>query len=101
MHTEDELKNGILNRIVVADEAPLKEVIVEYVGQKLNPDNDEVNLAMIVDVLASEFPDLILAMAHSLMLSALSLSGSPKFKRITCFPMVSALAISSAILNSF
>jgi len=64
MHTEDELKNGILNRIVITDKSPLKEIIVEYVGEKLSPDNDEVNLSMIIDILAAEFPDLILAIAE-------------------------------------
>ncbi len=59
----EELKNGILSEVVVAD-GDLKETLVEYVGTKLSPVNDEVTIEMVIDVLASEFPELVLAIAE-------------------------------------
>ena len=41
--------------VVVADpDSPLKELIVSYVGEKLNPEDDAVTVEMVVDVLAQE-----------------------------------------------
>ena len=42
----------------------LKEWLVDYVGNKINPDNGEVNVEMIIKVLAEEFPDFLLAIAE-------------------------------------
>ena len=51
--------------VVVADpDSPLKELIVSYVGEKLNPEDDAVTVEMVVDVLAQEFPELALAVAE-------------------------------------
>lgn len=50
--------------VVVNDGGPLKEMIVSYVGEKLNPDNDEVTVSMIIDVIADEFPELALSLAE-------------------------------------
>ena len=38
----------------------LKELIIEYVGNKLKPDNDEVTMEMAIGVIAEEFPELLL-----------------------------------------
>jgi hypothetical protein len=59
----EELKNGILSEVVIAD-GDLKETLVEYVGAKLSPINNEVTIEMVIDVLASEFPELVLAIAE-------------------------------------
>ena len=48
----------------VEKDSPMKEWLVDYVGNKANPDNDEVNLAMIVDTMAEEFPEFLLALAE-------------------------------------
>ena len=45
-------------------DSPLKEWLVDYVGNKANPDNNEVNLAMIIDTMAEEFPEFLLALAQ-------------------------------------
>ena len=42
----------------------LKDSIVGYVGNKLKPENDEVTVAMIVEVLASEFPEVVFSLAE-------------------------------------
>jgi len=43
---------------------PLKSLIVQYVGDKLSPDNDDVTVQMIVDVLADEFPEIVFSLAE-------------------------------------
>jgi len=42
----------------------LKEWLVDYVGKKHNPENDEVNVEMIIKTLAEEFPEFLLPIAE-------------------------------------
>jgi hypothetical protein len=53
----------IENQTLQADN-PLKELFVQYVGNKLQPENGEVTVEMCVDVLAQEFPDFLLLLAQ-------------------------------------
>ena len=48
----------------VEPENDLKNMLVEYVGEKLNPEDQNVTLEMIVDVVAAEFPEFMLAIAE-------------------------------------
>jgi len=45
---------------------PLKSFIVQYVGAKLSckSENDTVTVEMIIEILANEFPELILCLAE-------------------------------------
>jgi hypothetical protein len=63
MNSKDELESGTLHDILVSN-GELKETIITYVGNKLNPKNDEVTVGMVVEVLASEFPEIVLALAE-------------------------------------
>ena len=56
-------KNPTLKE-VVEPANDLKNMLVEYVGEKLSPDTGEVTVAMIVDVLADEFPEFVLVLAE-------------------------------------
>ena len=58
-----EPENELLTQVVETNN-PLKEMFVEYVGEKLQPENGEVTVEMIVDVLADEFPDFLLVVAE-------------------------------------
>ena len=49
---------------VVLPEGPLKQLFVNYVGDKLQPENGEVNVEMIVAVMAEEFPEFLLLVAE-------------------------------------
>jgi len=49
---------------VVEPENDLKNILVEYVGEKLNPQNMNVTVDMIVNVMAEEFPEFVLALAE-------------------------------------
>jgi len=42
----------------------LKDVIVEYVGKKKNPDNGEITVELIVETMADEFPEFLIAIAE-------------------------------------
>ena len=48
----------------VKNETPLKNLIVDFVGNKLNPENDEVTIEHISDVFSEEFPEFLLKMAE-------------------------------------
>jgi hypothetical protein len=51
-------------KVVKVTEAPLKDAIVEYVGDKLQPENDEVTYDMVANVLAEEFPEFMVYIAE-------------------------------------
>ena len=48
----------------VNPENEMKTWLVNYVGDKLNPDNDEVNVEMIIKVMAEEFPEFLMPIAE-------------------------------------
>ena len=48
----------------VEPENDLKNMIVEYVGEKLLPEDKMVTLEMVVEVLAEQFPEFVLAVAE-------------------------------------
>jgi len=60
MTNEKDYENGLLHNIVQID-GDLKEYLVNYVGNKVQPENDEVTVHMIIQVLAAEFPELVVS----------------------------------------
>jgi hypothetical protein len=51
------------NTLVEKDNA-MKTWLVDYVGQKLKPENDQVTVEMIVEEMAKEFPDFLMLVAQ-------------------------------------
>ena len=49
---------------VVETENDLKNFLVEYVGECLEPENNEVTVEMIIETVAKEFPEFIFAIAE-------------------------------------
>jgi hypothetical protein len=49
---------------LVAPDTELKNWLVEYVGETLQPENNEVTLEMIIEVVAKEFPEFLLPIAE-------------------------------------
>ena len=43
---------------------PIKDWLVNYVGQKQDPDDENVTVEMIVESMADEFPEFLLAVAE-------------------------------------
>ena len=64
--TTNDNDNGA--NVVVAAENPLKQMLLEYVGNKYATEEDEgefeVTVQMIVDTLAHEFPEFVMIMAE-------------------------------------
>ena len=43
---------------------PMKEWMVDYVGKKLDPKGNNITVEMIVECMAQEFPEFLLAVAE-------------------------------------
>ena len=52
----------LTNHVEISSE--LKDYIVSYVGNKLTPEDNQVNVEMIIHVLADEFPEVIMPLAE-------------------------------------
>ena len=48
----------------VEKETPIKEWLVNYVGNKCNPESNEVNVEMIIKIMAEDFPEFLLVLAE-------------------------------------
>lgn len=59
----DEYKNPAAEAPVDVD-SPMKEWLVSYVGEKHEPDDGNVTVEMIVETMATEFPDFLLVVAE-------------------------------------
>ena len=55
--------NPDLNSIVEKDNS-LKEFIVDYVGEKSDPENENVTVENIIEVMANDFPEFLMAVAE-------------------------------------
>jgi hypothetical protein len=49
---------------VVTKDNPMKTWLVDYVGEKMNAQNGEVTVEMIVEAMSKEFPDFLLLVAQ-------------------------------------
>ena len=48
----------------VKENSELKRLLVNYVGEQLAPEKDEVTLEMAIQVMSLEFPEILLAIAE-------------------------------------
>ena len=55
--------SAILNNPVEPNN-DFKNMLVEYVGEKLDPEDQNVTVEMIVEVTATEFPEFLMAVAE-------------------------------------
>jgi deoxyhypusine synthase len=56
-----------LERVVEVEEennSKLKEMLLTYVGEKIEPENQEVTVEMIVETMAQEFPEFLMVVAE-------------------------------------
>lgn len=56
-------ENPDLQKEVVPD-SELKQFIIQYVGEKTQPENHDVTVAHVVEVFMKEFPEFLLAIAE-------------------------------------
>ena len=59
-----EFNNNPTLQEVVEPSNDLKNILIEYVGEKSNPDDQNITVEMIVAALAEEFPEFLLAVAE-------------------------------------
>ena len=59
-----ELENPLLKESVEPTESKLKELIVDYVGAKLDPEDGNVTVEMTLQVFAEEFKEFVLPLAE-------------------------------------
>ena len=59
-----ELETNPTLQEIVEPENDLKNFLVEYVGEKNDPEDKNVTVEMIIDTMAKEFPEFILAIAE-------------------------------------
>ncbi len=57
-----EHENVDLQEVVNPEDSPMKEWMVTYVGERF--DQEDVTVEMIVDVMANEFPEFLIAIAE-------------------------------------
>ena len=48
----------------INNDTPLKDLIVDFVGNKINPENDEVTIEHITEVFSEQFPEFLLKLAE-------------------------------------
>tara|TARA_B100000085_G_scaffold283356_1_gene313845 strand:- start:13411 stop:13695 length:285 start_codon:yes stop_codon:yes gene_type:complete len=58
------MKNEDLTKSVNSDESGLKNIIVNYVGNTLNPESDEITVEQVIEVFAEDFPEFLLVVAE-------------------------------------
>ena len=49
---------------VINPETKLKSMIVDYVGETKNPEDGNVTVEMVIDIVASEFPEMLMVVAE-------------------------------------
>jgi hypothetical protein len=59
---EQDLKDKL--EVPIKVDTELKQLIVNYIGSKLNPDGEEITLEQAIYLLCEEFPELVLPIAE-------------------------------------
>ena len=57
------LESDLVSQEVTA-ESGLKEILINYIGETNNPDNGEITVGMIVDIMAEQFPEFLMVIAE-------------------------------------
>ena len=50
--------------IEISNDTPLKQLIVDFVGNTKQPENDEVTIEHIAEVFSEQFPEFLLTLAE-------------------------------------
>lgn len=58
------IENENLVSIVKKTDSKLKELVVNHVGETLNPKEDEITVKQVIEVFSEEFPEFVLAIAE-------------------------------------
>ena len=58
------MKNEELLKETAPGQSELKDIIVNYVGNTLNPESEDITVSSIIDVFADQFPEFLLVLAE-------------------------------------
>jgi hypothetical protein len=58
-----EIENPLLQQEVVSENS-LKEMFIQYVGEKFEPEDGRVTVEMAVEAMAEEFPEFLMLLAE-------------------------------------
>ena len=61
---DGEYDENLTLKETVDPENDLKEMLVNYVGEKHNPEDENVTVEMIVETMVEEFPEFVMALAE-------------------------------------
>lgn len=69
MTTENDIKTNPLKQELTVEketeqQKPLRNFLIQHTGRRVNPEDDQVTLEMIIAVLADEFPEVVMALAE-------------------------------------
>jgi len=64
VETKNEVETDEAQKAIQSIEGPLKGILVDYVGQLLTPDDGQVTVEMVVQTMATEFPEFLLVVAR-------------------------------------
>ena len=62
--TEEEYNEAVKNQEITESDSELKQYILNHVGEKLQPSDENITTEMVVEVMADEFPEFMLAIAE-------------------------------------
>ena len=66
------LKENLKNNTISGHDSKLKNLVVNYVGNAVDPDSEEVTVEHIIEVFAKEFPEFLLVVAEENWISGYS-----------------------------
>ena len=58
------MEKTLLNKEIIPSESELKDIIVNYVGNSLQPEDENITVENIIQVFAEQFPEFLLAVAE-------------------------------------
>ena len=62
--TEEELHTNPLLAMAPNNDSELKNFLINYAGEKFQPEDERVTVHMIAEVIAAEFPEFLFAIAE-------------------------------------
>ena len=82
--------NPLLGCVAEKGESELKDFLIDFTGERLNPEDESVTVNMIAEVLAAEFPEFMFAFAEENFLRGYQLGLDDAYKTFARTPSETA-----------
>ncbi len=80
--SEEQVHTNEILAMAVEKDNPLKDMLVDYVGLKLQPEDELVTVNMVAEVLAAEFPEFMFSFAEENFLRGYQVGLDDAYKSI-------------------